>query len=212
MPNPTPEPSSLPDLYTRDAHAYAAATLDLDTAPLRMRFLHAIPSASAPVRILDVGPGSGRDARAFRALGYTVRGIDASSELARIASAFAGVPVSVCRVQDLNQTASFEGIWACASLLHVPRTELPDAFDRLAQALVPRGVLYASFKWGTQDSVVDGRHFTNLEPEALRSLLRARPEASPTLDEVDLWQTADVRKAKARTGEAWLNVLLRRRA
>ncbi len=201
------------------ALAYAEATRDLDTAPLRARFLAALaePAGGGPLRILDVGPGSGRDARAFRQLGLAVEGIDPSAELAHIASVFAGIPVSVCRVQDLGAAHRFDGIWACASLLHVPWGELPATFDRLAHALTPGGVLYASFKWAPDEAAVlertaDGRHFTDLRPAGLRALLAMRPVPSPTLREVQLWQTPDVRPERARAGEAWLNVLLRREA
>jgi SAM-dependent methyltransferase len=232
--------------------AYAEATRHLDTSPLRARFIAALKSSGPPLasppmtappsaarpRVLDVGPGSGRDARAFRDLGFGVVGIDPSSEMAQIAAAFAGIEVTVQRAQDLDVRTAYEGVWACASLLHVPLAELPDTFNRLAWALVPGGVLYASFKWagGARSGRVDyedrtdrtdraehenpmavertqdGRHFTDLTPEGLRQILRQRPEPAPALEEVDLWKTLDVRPDQARAGAAWLNVLVRRGA
>ncbi|MEA3643473.1 MAG: class I SAM-dependent methyltransferase [Lamprobacter sp.] len=159
--------------------------------------------AAAPVAILDAGCGSGRDARAFRERGYAVTAIEPSPPLARLAEMHAGLPVEVKRFQAIDWCERFDGIWACASLLHVPLAELPAVLQRLTRALRPAGVLYVSFKDGAGERDSDGRHFTDLNETALAELLDGVPE----LMLMELWTTADRRSW--REAEQWLNALLR---
>src|SRR5262245_44821759 len=111
-------PSDLTVVYY-DAHAaeYARDTLGVQVAPLYEPFLTLVPPGG---HVLDVGCGSGRDALAFLGRGFRVTAIDASGEMARLASVQTGQAVAVLRVQELSYEEEFDGIWACASLLHVP--------------------------------------------------------------------------------------------
>ena len=203
-----PETSSQDDPYAEPfASDYVKRTWGLDMEPLRCRFLSEVQKrtgAEVP-EILDVGSGSGRDLAAFRDAGCKVLGIDPSPDLARLAEEGTGVPVEVCRVQDLSLQNEVDGIWACASLLHVPWDELPDAFRRLAQALRPGGVLYASFKWGEAERKEGKRHFTDLTDARLDDRLSEVPE----LELLDVWVTEDVRPE--RSNAQWLNAVLLRR-
>ncbi|NCA72135.1 MAG: class I SAM-dependent methyltransferase, partial [Sphingobacteriia bacterium] len=131
--------------YEDQAGAFFAGTVGVDMTPLYARFLALVPPGA---HLLDAGCGSGRDALAFQRLGYRVSACEASPALARLASDYCGLPVEVRRFQDIDWVARFDAIWACASLLHVPMLELPGVMRRLARALVPGGVLYASFKHG----------------------------------------------------------------
>lgn len=189
------------DYYERNANSYFDATVDVDMSPLYQRFLPLLPSAA---RILDAGCGSGRDLRAFAKLGYRVTAFDASPALAALAEAYAGQPVYRARFQDIHWRESFEGVWACASLLHVSAAELPDALRRLASALVPAGVLYASFKYGHGEREYHGRHFTDMDEDGFYSLLDRGVDLQP----LEVWITADQRPG--RETERWLNALLRR--
>src|SRR5690606_40278168 len=105
-----------------------------------MQSLYAPFLAALPVNahILDAGCGSGRDALAFQQLGYQISAFDASEPLAAHASQLLGVMVPVKRFADMDEIERYDGIWACASLLHVPENQLPDAFSRLWQALKDR--------------------------------------------------------------------------
>ena len=163
------------------------------------RFLPLLPAGG---HILDVGCGSGRDARAFLAQGYTVTAFDASPALAQQATAYCGIPVQVLRVQEVPWVACFDGIWACASLLHVPLRELPEVLGRLTVALKPGGILYLSFKHGHGERQQEGRHFTDLDEAGLLTLL----DATPGLLLRELWITADQRPE--RHAEQWLNALV----
>ncbi len=186
--------------YRDNALAFVGNTLTVDMAPLYARFLPLLPPGGA---ILDAGCGSGRDARAFLDRGYAVTACDASAHLAAMASAHLGQPVLVRRFQELDWTHAFDGIWACASLLHVPGPELPDALCRLARALRPDGVLYASFKYGSGEREHHGRHFTDLNEVGLAVLLNH----VKGLSLMETWTTGDRRPG--RDSEPWLNILLR---
>lgn len=177
------------------------ATLDLSS--LYGRFLAHLPASAY---ILDAGCGSGRDARAFRARGHTVTACDASPALARLASAHCGLTVQVRRFQELTWQGRFDGIWACASLLHVPADELPDVLRRLAAALKPQGILYASFKHGQGEREHGGRYFTDRDEPSLAALLRV----APYFTTLETWITGDQRPGQ--TAEPWFNVLLRKAA
>lgn len=187
------------DYYQQNARRYFQGTVSLDMMPLYERFLEHLPPEA---RILDAGCGSGRDAKAFVERGYAVRAFDASSELAALAEAYARMPVEVLRFQDLDYFAEFDGIWACASLLHVSLDELPDVFVRLARALNPSGIIYASFKYGQGAREEGGRRFSDLDETGLDGLLRDIPE----LHLVETWVSRDRRPG--RPADRWLNVLL----
>lgn len=181
---------------------YAAATREMEMSALRDRFLSLLPAR--PLALLEVGPGSGRDARAFVELGHRLEAIDPNPAMARIASEFAGIKVQILRAQDLDREAAFDGIWACASLLHVPRLELPETFRRVGRALRPGGVLYASFKLGREERTVEGLAYTHMDEDRVREVVVQVSD----LEIVDLWRTEDLRPRPSQP--LWINVLLER--
>lgn len=132
--------------YNEHAKIFAANTLSADMNDARQHFTKLLPTAA---RVLDFGCGSGRDTKAFLEAGYTVDAVDGSKELCRIASEFTGIPVKQMLFQDLNATCIYDGIWACASILHLPKAELSEVMLKIAKALKPNGILYTSFKYGT---------------------------------------------------------------
>lgn len=158
--------------YEDQAQVFFDETVAVDMAPLHARFLAGIPPGG---HLLDAGCGSGRDALAFRRLGYRVCAFEASPALARLASDHCGLPVEVQRFQDIEWEDQFDGIWACASLLHVPMAELPEVMGRLTRALVPGGLLYVSFKYGSGERLHGGRRFTDLDEAGLDALCAAVP-------------------------------------
>ncbi len=101
----------------------------------------------------------------------------------------------------LAEADSFNAIWACASLLHLPYAELTDTFRHLARFLITGGLFYCSFKYGDDEVERGGRHFTNLNEKRLQDVI------SGTGLQIDTtWQTEDRRPERA--GEFWLNGLL----
>ncbi len=152
--------SSTEAYYNRHAQQFVDDTLHVDMRSLYVPFLAGLP---VNARILDAGCGSGRDARAFQKQGYQVSAFDASEQLASRASQLLGFTVPVKRFDEVEEIERYDGIWACASLLHVPERQLPEAFARLWRALKPGGLLYCSFKWGQGERQHHGRHFTDAD-------------------------------------------------
>ncbi|MEH8017520.1 class I SAM-dependent methyltransferase [Rheinheimera muenzenbergensis] len=187
------------DYYNRYAVEYARETTNLDMAALYAAFL---PMVAPGGYILDAGCGSGRDAAYFKQLGFAVSAFDASKELARIASQRLMQTVNVRNFEQLNEHEQYDGIWCCASLLHVSSDTLPSVFCRLQRALKPGAVLYASFKYGDSEREVNGRRFTDLNEVQLADVLTNT--AGLTL--IKTWLTQDQRKE--RSHETWLNALI----
>jgi 2-polyprenyl-3-methyl-5-hydroxy-6-metoxy-1,4-benzoquinol methylase len=188
--------------YATNAREFVTATLGVDVTALQDRFLQHLPTKA---RILDAGCGSGRDALAFSNKGHTVRAFDAVPELVTLAQAHTGLRVELGTFQTLTDENFYDGIWACASLLHVPLAEMQDVFSRLAKALAARGILYASFKVGEGENERNGRMFTCFSEASFREFVEA--EGSFGFEEV--WISTDARPG--REDEFWLNAILRKR-
>lgn len=192
--------------YDSNANAFVATTRYVDMSDARDRFLAAVPPrADGPARILDAGSGSGRDALAFRVLGHDVRAFDASPAMVAATQAHAAVETRQMHFEDFAWEHSFEGIWACASLLHVSTVDLPQVIDRLAAHLVSGGALYLSFKRGTGERVKDGRGFTDMTAENLAALL----DGCGAFTEPDIWESRDCRPDRA--SEVWVNAVVVKR-
>ena len=187
------------DYYESNAKAFVESTLRVNMQPLYQRFL---PLLSERAHVLDAGCGSGRDAKYFIEHDYKVTAFDASAEITVLAEKELGQPISVQRLQDIQYQNQFDGIWACASLLHVPAKELPDVFHRLALALKPSGVIYCSFKYGQGEYEKQGRRYTDMDETGLRALV----DETETLAIKELWVSADRRPGREQ--ERWLNGVL----
>lgn len=187
--------------YDQHSDRYIADTGHLDLSPLYARFLAHLPGRA---RILDAGCGSGRDALAFQRLGHNVVATDASSAMARHASGVLNQEVLHLRHEEIAFVDEFDGIWSNASLLHVPRADLPEVFGRLRRALVPGGVLFTSFKIGEGETFRSERIFTNQTAGSLRELI----ESVSGLELIESWVSNDLRPG--REHEQWLNSLCRR--
>ena len=190
------------EYYSRAAAEFSRSTLNLDLSHIYKRFLNHVPHGG---KILDAGCGSGRDALAFKQMGYEVTAFDASLPMAEIASQNLGQRVHVLRFEDLSFDDAFDGIWACASLLHVSKPDLPNVLNRLGNALHQGGVLYVSFKLGNTERIdANGRYFLDLNQRDLQKTLSGCPGLSLTED----WITTDCRPG--RTEEYWLNAIIRK--
>lgn len=136
-----------------------------------LRHIH----ATAPFDILDFGCGPGRDLAALRALGHTPVGLEGSHSFAVMARDHSG-----CEVWEQNflslalPVGRFDGVFANASLFHVPRQELPRVLGELRAALRPAGVLFASNPRGNNDEGWNhGRYGAYHDLEAWRAFLTA---------------------------------------
>ena len=187
--------------YNEKAQAFCEDTQNVEFSVFQRAFTSHLPAGG---RILDFGCGSGRDSKAFLNAGFQVTAIDGSSELCRIAGEFIGQKVICATFQEYVPDEVFDGIWACASLLHVPSEELTGIIAKLAGSLRRGGCFYVSFKYGDFRGIRNGRFFQNMTEESLGELLKDIPE----LEVISTKITADVRPGRGK--ELWLNALLRR--
>ncbi len=187
--------------YNTQAQMFFNDTVNADLSALHGEFVALLPKRGT---ILDAGCGSGRDSLAFHAQGFAVTAFDASHQLAVLASAHTGLPVATCRFLEFQSDKPFDGIWACASLLHLPYAELARNLDHLGLYLAPQGYLYCSFKYGEGETERDGRHFTNLNECTLKQLVKRTDLAL-----FKQWTTED--KRPSRRHELWLNAILCRK-
>lgn len=154
--------------YNAHAEEYFLKTVSVDMTFWQERFISYLPVGA---HILDAGCGSGRDSLGFIKKGFCVTAFDASAEMCRLASNLINQQVFHLRFEDIDYEEEFNGIWACASLLHVPEESLLDVMNHLHRALKPDGILYASFKFGKGETMQEDRCYTNMDESALKVLL-----------------------------------------
>jgi len=182
--------------YNENAEAFVNSTLDVSMDEIYRTF---IPHVVEGGHILDAGCGSGRDTLHFHRLGFRVSAFDASQEIAVLARQKTGLSVACRTFHDVDERHVYDGIWACASLLHLPENKIPEVLNRLWLALKPGGVMYASFKVGDGERESSGRHFTDANEERA-----ARWFESIDSDlELAFWRTEDQRPGR---DEQWLNI------
>ena len=108
------------EYYNANAEKFVESTLSVDFSQVQCEFLNLL---MPELYILDFGCGSGRDMKYFLEHGYRVDAVDESAKLCRIASEFTGIQVHQMLFQELQEKEMYDGIWACASVLHVPKIE-----------------------------------------------------------------------------------------
>jgi 2-polyprenyl-3-methyl-5-hydroxy-6-metoxy-1,4-benzoquinol methylase len=185
------------EYYDNNALTYAQQSNTADLTALYRPFVELIDGTK---KLLDAGCGSGRDLKAFADMGLSVTGFDASPAMVQIAKEYSGQTVHCLQFSEITWDSEFDGIWACASLLHVPRTDLVKDTVRLVRALKPSGIIYMSFKYGTTERQQDGRHFTDMDESGMRNLV----VAIPGLTIKQLWRTQDLLSSDR---PDWMNCL-----
>lgn len=188
--------------YNTHARSFAQSTRDVDFTAIQNKFLDKLPAGAF---ILDFGCGSGRDARYFLDQGYHVEAIDGSEELCRLAGEYTGIEVKCMLFQELQDTDRYDAVWACSSILHLTYDDLITVLEKIARALKDRGLLYTSFKYGTEEGERNGRYFTDMTEEKLTGLL----DKVPDFEIEEQWITSDVRPGRGE--EKWLNLFLRKK-
>lgn len=186
--------------YRRTASEFFNRTVEVDLSEIRCRFLAHIPAGGL---ILDAGCGSGRDSKAFLEGGYRIVAFDASPELAALAAKHIDCEIGVRTFSDVHEEHCYDGVWACASLLHVPAQDLPAILGKLWQSLKPGGAFYLSFKLGAGERQEDGRHFTDASEADVRRWLAALPGVGS----IDCWHSADRRPGHS---SPWVNAIATR--
>ena len=151
--------------YRSNASAYAGREITSRKKRLTA-FLALLPAKAA---ILELGCGAGGDTAEMLAAGFDVLPTDGSPEMADVAARRLGRPVGTLLFHDLDAVEAYDGVWANACLLHVPRDELAPVLHRIWRALKPGGMFYASFKTGEAEGrdTLD-RYYNYPSPEWLR--------------------------------------------
>lgn len=130
--------------YECNAEQFFAGTIDHDVRQNIAALLEAI-EAPAPYRLLDLGCGPGRDLKVFKAMGHEAIGVDGAAQFVEMARAYSGCTVWQQDFVQLDLPAHhFDGIYANASLFHVPSAALPKVLRDLHAALKPGAVLFSS--------------------------------------------------------------------
>ena len=181
--------------YSTNYKEYISTTQKVDMTEHYKRFL---PYLSQGAKILDVGFGSGRDMLYFESKGYNVLGIDNVSEFVDNGKAN-GLNVELCDFHNLPYIEMFDGIWACASLLH--SNDLPLAFDNLNKALKVGGHIYLSMKNGNGTNIENGRFYQYIDEEKLKELCK-----NSNLSIVEIYNSEDLLKRN----NGWINAVLRK--
>jgi SAM-dependent methyltransferase len=187
--------------YEENGARFIADTVALDMSELYEPFLRHIPQGG---HILDLGCGSGRDTKFFADNSYVVTAIDASSEMVVATRRIVEAEVRQMRFDELDYVNEFDGIWACASLLHVPEKALKDVIHKCLRALKVGGAMFLSFKYGAAERNMGGRRFTDLDEKRLEAILS-------TLEHdlsVDQWISTSLKPN--RSNEKWLNAIMLR--
>ncbi len=167
------EPADEETLRFYGANAPAYAEREITSRRIRLgRFLALLAPGAT---ILELGCGAGADTAEMLARGFDVSPTDGSPEMAEVASRRLGRPVGTLLFHDLDAVDAYDGVWANACLLHVPRPELAQVLSLIWRALKPGGAFYASFKTGDaegRDTL--NRYYNYPSPDWLREHMRVR--------------------------------------
>ncbi len=190
------------DYYNNHAQEYFDFTVNADMSEQYEQFLKFVKRGG---KILDFGCGSGRDSLYFKNKGYDVTAIDGSEEMCKLARAYTGLDVKCMNFYDFNEVDSYDGIWACASLCHLPRKDLLDILIRLRNALMEKGHICMSLKNGQGEEITpEGRFYSYLDLAAAEELFE-----QVNLDEVVVYMSKSVNNPDET--KFWNNFVLKKR-
>lgn len=196
------------DFYNDNAQAFVEQTLRVDMQILYKPFIASLPTTNqSQQHILDLGCGSGRDSLYFADLGFKVTAIDDSSTLIKLAKIIdhpGNIDWLYCTFEDVAQKnwyKQFTGVWACASLLHVPYKELPVLMNGLLDMLTNDGVFYASFKYGDSEYLDNRRFFCDMNEARWKTL---KQKLNCNFND-EFWLTEDQRIDR---NEKWFNIMI----
>ena len=190
------------DYYNRYAPTYFESTVNIDMSEARKRFERVLPEGGS---ILDLGCGSGRDTLAFFEDEYEVTPLDGSKEMCALAEIHTDLEVLHMTFDELDFDEVFDGVWACASLLHVPEEEMPDILKKIGLALKPGGHFYISVKEGDFEGNRGGRYFVDYSKRKLMEMI----EDTGIFKIKDVWKSEDAKEHISDT--KWLNLIAKKK-
>ena len=188
--------------YNENAQSFASGTVSVKFTEVQDKFLEKL---NPDAYILDFGCGAGRDTKYFLSRGYQVDAVDGSEQLCRIASEYTEIKVRQMLFQELDEKEKYDGIWSCASILHLPKKQLREVLKNMYAALKSKGCIYTSFKYGEFEGERNGRYFTDFTTYTFKDFIHDMHG----LKIEEHWITGDVRPGRGE--EKWLNLLLQKK-
>lgn len=153
--------------------------------------------------VLDLGCGTGRDSLYFKEKGFKVKCIDGSVNMCKIASEALGQEVENKTYFDIYYNDLFDGVFACASLLHLKDEDLKIVLKKVYDSLKFNGIMYASFKYGNDERYEDGRFFNDMTLDKFNKLMN---ETECNFEIIKAWNTSQYG-----TNNEFLNLLLKKK-
>ena len=189
--------------YNENAKSYVEQTKNGDMSSVYSRFLKHLDNGAY---ILDYGCGSGRDSKYFLEHGYRVKAIDGSGELCKLASSYIGQDVECMTFDKLRDVDTYDGIWACSSIIHVERNDLIYILRKMLYSLKNNGTIYTCFKIGDKEIIQDGKYFNYLTKDLFEYFLAM---AYPNAEIFDYFESGTVANVNRPTA-SWGNYLVRK--
>ncbi len=189
------------EYYDENGQAFFDRTVNLEMGHIHETFLSLLTKKA---HILDAGCGSGRDAKHFIEQGYKVTAFDGSSEMVKRAQAHLGQNILQLQFQAIDFHQEFDGVWACASLLHVPYDELRGIMEKIHASLKATGIFYASFKYGNSKRPAGSRDFYDMDENLIV------PHVKGLFETLKAWKTDQRSNIAPSPTKEWLNLLYRK--
>jgi 2-polyprenyl-3-methyl-5-hydroxy-6-metoxy-1,4-benzoquinol methylase len=181
------------EYYNQNAADYFEKTVDINMQECWDSFTGLLPEGGS---VLDLGCGSGRDSAYFNSCGFDVTAMDASEEMCDLATIHIGQDVLNLSFAEIDFNEVFDGIWACASLLHVPGNEMDNILEKIINSLKINGILFMSFYYGDFEGDKDGRYYKDYGTRTLKELIQRHEKIE--LIEIRKFENAEI--YKGRTG------------
>lgn len=191
------------DYYNKNAKQYCEQTLVGNLQENYDRFLKEL---SNNAYILDFGCGSGRDSKYFIDNGYKIKAIDGSAEMCKLASEYIQQNVQCMKFDELNDIDTYDGIWACSSILHVEKEKLPDILTKMVKALKSNGIIYTSFKIGSGYEIKENKYYNYLTKDEMQDILHI---IDGNVKLVDYFETLPSTRRNA-TNTIWGNFIIKK--
>lgn len=191
------------EYYNKNAQLYYDQTLVGNLQENYDKFLKEIPLNAY---ILDFGCGSGRDSKYFIEKGYKVKPIDGSIEMCKLASQYINQEVECMKFEELNDVNTYDGIWACSSILHMEKEKLPDILNKMIEALRDGGVIYTSFKVGTGYEIKEGKYYNYITKNEMEDILK---NLNRNVKIINYFETFPSTKRNA-VGTIWGNYIIKK--
>lgn len=195
--------------YNENTDSFIKQTLDINMSALYDIFIIKLNTQDIMGhQLLDLGCGSGRDSLYFSKLGFDVTAIDASLNIIKTAKENYAIPNISWECLSFEQTVDkewqnkFDGIWACASLLHVAYADIASLLNKLLNLLKHNGIFYISFKYGENERIENNRFFCDMNERRWEAIkLKLENKINDTI-----WLTLDQRKDR---DNQWFNILIK---